>query len=250
MSDDRRDMIALRGVSKSYRQGRHACVEAVAGVSLTVRAGEFVLIMGPSGSGKTTLLSMMGCIASPNSGHIAIDGVTVSELDQAALPRFRLHHIGFVFQSFRLLDALSVTENVEVPLNLAGVRRPESRRRAHELLHGLGLSSRTSFAPRALSGGERQRVAIARALANDPPVLLADEPTGNLDSAAGDLVIRLLHEQAVERGKAVVVVSHDTRIRQYADWVIPMEDGRMGEVQPTVGTSPQHQTRIEAGPLS
>ena len=223
----RRDGIVLEHVVRRFGEGDGGVVQAVDDVSLVVRPGELVAVMGPSGSGKTTLLSVAGGLLAPSGGQVWVDRVALTPLSQRALTEFRLHHIGFVFQTFRLIDALSAAENVELPLNVAGVRRPASRRRADELIRQLGLAARAQFRPKALSGGEKQRVAIARALANDPPVLLADEPTGSLDSHAGQEVIELLHAAAHHDGKAVLVVSHDQRIGRFADRVVLLEDGRV-----------------------
>jgi len=217
--------IAAENLTKVYLNHSRPPVQAVNGVGLTVAAGEIVLISGPNGSGKTTLLSMLGCLLKPNAGTIRICGRDVTVLDQRELADFRLRHIGFVFQNFRLLDSLSVMENVELPLNLAGIRRPESRERARAALEELKISHRARFYPNVLSGGERQRAAIARALVNDPGIVLADEPTGSLDSVAGRAAMEYLSEAARKSGKAVVIVGHDERIRSFADRVITMEDG-------------------------
>lgn len=223
MSDAR---VVLRAVALSRTFGEPpADVVAVSDASFDVRAGEMVLIMGPSGSGKTTLLSMVGGLIGATSGEVELAGVTLSTQTQQQLTALRLRHVGFIFQSFRLIDALSVAENVELPLSLAGMRRPASRRRAMELLDELGMSQRAAALPRTLSGGEKQRAAIARAFANDPPLVLADEPTGSLDSHAGHTAIELLHRAARHHDKAVVVVSHDPRIIPFADRTLAIEDG-------------------------
>jgi len=220
-----RDGIRLQHVSRHFGDG-DGRVHAVQDACLVVRRGELVAVMGPSGSGKTTLLSVAGGLLAPSAGCVEIDGVDIGALSQAELTEFRLRKIGFVFQTFHLIEALSATENVELPLNLAGIFRPASSERATRLVHQLGLAERATFRPRELSGGEKQRVAVARALANDPPVLLADEPTGSLDSRAGQEVIELLHDAAHVMGKAVLVVSHDPRIRPFADQIVTIEDGR------------------------
>lgn len=217
--------IATENLTKIYLNHSHPSVQAVKGVDLKVAAGEIVLINGPNGSGKTTLLSMLGCLLKPNAGTIRICGRDVTVLDQRELSDFRLRNIGFVFQNFRLLDSLSVMENVELPLNLAGIRRPESRERARAALEELKISHRARFYPNVLSGGERQRAAIARALVNDPGIILADEPTGSLDSMAGRAAVQCLSEAARKSRAAVVIVGHDERIRSFADRVITMEDG-------------------------
>jgi putative ABC transport system ATP-binding protein len=215
-------MIRATGVTKTYGSGDTA-VTAVRDVTLDVASGEVLLILGPNGSGKTTLLAMLGCMLRPTSGTIAIDGQPVNTLTNRQLADLRLRRIGFVFQSFRLLDALSARDNIALLLQLAGA--PLAR--ADELLARVGMSHRASLRADALSGGEKQRIAIARAIANDPPILLADEPTGSLDSVAGEQIVKMLVAQAHEERKAVVIVSHDTRIEAYADRVVRMGDGEL-----------------------
>ncbi|MFQ5798491.1 MAG: ABC transporter ATP-binding protein [Bacteroidota bacterium] len=216
-------------ISKRYSHDSAVGVLAVADVNLEVQRGEILLVSGPNGSGKTTLLSMLGCLVRPTSGSISVIGREVTALGQRELTEFRLKHIGFIFQTFRLLHSLSVLENIELILNLTGIRRPRAGEQAGLLLHELGISHRADFLPNALSGGEKQRVAIARALANDPELLLADEPTGSLDSHAGQATIELLCEAAQRRSKTVIIVSHDVRIQHYAHRVLRMEDGRIVE---------------------
>jgi putative ABC transport system ATP-binding protein len=220
-------VLEAQHLTKVFSSNSRIRVKAVDDVSLEAREGEVLLISGPNGSGKTTLLSIIGCLVEPGSGSLRIRGNDVTGLDQSALTLFRLQHVGFIFQSFRLLDSLTARENVEIVLNLAGGRRPESLRRADALLEELEIFHRASFAPKSLSGGEKQRVAIARALANDPFLILADEPTGSLDSQAGQKTIELLCGAARRHKKTVVVVSHDPRIQHYADRVVRMEDGRI-----------------------
>ncbi len=198
-------------------------VRAVDGVSLRVASGEAILILGPNGSGKTTLLSMLGGLLQPTSGRVLIAGTDVTAMSEQARCHFRLRTIGFIFQSFHLLDALTARENVQLVLDLA---HDSDRERADTLLDELGVRQRADFLPHAMSGGEKQRVAIARALANDPAILLADEPTGSLDSQAGEATIRLLCDSARRHGKAVIIVSHDTRIVPRVDRVLSMVDGR------------------------
>lgn len=217
-------VVMAERVTRAFGEGM-ARVEALRGIDLAVRAGEFVLIMGPSGSGKTTLLSVLGALLSPTSGTVTIAGRTVTGLSERRLPDVRIRLLGFVFQDFNLLSALTARENVEVVMDFAGVPSAEARGRARKLLEDLGLAERLEFLPEKLSGGEKQRVAIARALANDPAVLLCDEPTANLDSRIGHEVVQSLRRVADERGKAVIVVSHDDRIRPHADRVLWLEDG-------------------------
>lgn len=216
--------LVLEHVSKTFGRGE-AAVRAVDDLSLSVAAGEVVLVMGPSGSGKTTVLAIAGCLMRPDSGRVRLGGVDVTALPQSRLPAVRREGIGFIFQSFNLLGALTARENVELVLGLSG--KGNQRAAASQLLGSLGLEKRGDFLPAQLSGGEKQRVAIARALATDPRVILADEPTANLDSRSGQQVMTLLAQSARERRKAVVVVSHDTRLREIADRIIWMEDGRL-----------------------
>ncbi len=223
---EQKPVLELQEVEKVYGQGR-AAVKALAGVSLKVEPGEVAVIMGPSGSGKTTLLSISGALLKPTSGRVSIMGEDITKLSERELPRIRLKHIGFVFQAFNLLSALTALENVEITLSLANSSGNNARRKAADLLTSLGLKDRLSHYPDELSGGEKQRVAIARALINDPDLILADEPTGNLDSKAGHAVAELLQQIAKRDGKAVVVVSHDMRIIDIADHVHWLEDGRL-----------------------
>jgi putative ABC transport system ATP-binding protein len=221
-----RPVLTVESVTKVFGTARTQ-VRAVDGVSFAVGSGEIVLIMGPSGSGKTTLLTILGGLLRPTSGRVVIDGLDLTAMRPAELPRVRREHVGFVFQSFNLLDSLSAQENVEVALNVAGVGGAAARSRARDLLITAGLEGRLDFRARDLSGGEKQRVSIARALANRPQLLLADEPTANLDSRNGHEVMQLLHDLAKREGHTVVVVSHDTRLQDIADRVLWLEDGRL-----------------------
>ena len=214
----------VRDVSKRFGEGDTA-VAAVREVSLAVEPGEVVLIMGPSGSGKTTLLSMMGALLKPTTGSIHLDGTELSALSEGHLPDIRLRQFGFIFQDFNLLSALTARENVTLVAELAGSKARAARDKATALLTELGLGERLEFLPEKLSGGEKQRVAIARALINDPTLILADEPTANLDSRIGHEIMRLLRGIAKEQGRSVVIVSHDQRIRDIADRVLWLEDG-------------------------
>ena len=211
-------------ISKKYGSGTTA-VTAVHDVSLSVSPGEIVLIMGPSGSGKTTLLSMLGALLKPSEGTILLNGTVISALAESRLPEIRLRQFGFIFQDFNLLSALTTLENVAIVAELAGTRSKEARRKATDLLRELGLGERLNFLPEKLSGGEKQRVAIARALVNDPALILADEPTANLDSKIGQEIMRLLRRIAKEQRRSVIIVSHDQRIRDIADRVLWLEDG-------------------------
>lgn len=224
-------LLSIQDVTKVYGDGPR-CVTALNGVSLDVHSGEVILILGPSGSGKTTLLSIMGCILRPTHGEVFANGCDVNQLSDHELSRLRREQIGFVFQSFNLLNFLTARKNVEVVMNLAGIRGQRARERAVELLSLVKLDHRLDFAPGDLSGGEKQRVSIARALANDPKVILADEPTANLDSRTGRVVVDLLASLAREKGCGVVIVTHDCRIAEIADRVLYLNDGALSEVAP------------------
>lgn len=219
-------VLSVSGLTKRFGEGATTVV-AVRDVSLSVAAGEIVLIMGPSGSGKTTLLSMLGCLLRPSEGTITLAGQVVSALPERQLPDVRLHQIGFIFQDFNLLAALSARDNVAIVAELAGIGRQAARRRAHVLLEELGLGNRLAFLPEKLSGGEKQRVAIARSLANEPSLILADEPTANVDSKIGHDLMNLFRRVTSEQGRSAVIVSHDQRIRTIADRVLWLEDGQL-----------------------
>jgi putative ABC transport system ATP-binding protein len=221
-----RPLASVSDVGKTYGSGA-AAVRALQHVSLAINAGELVLLEGPSGSGKTTLLSILGCILKPTAGSVKIGGREVSGLPEHRLPEVRLRHIGFVFQFFNLLPALSARENVQMPLDLRGVSSREAQRKAVRLLERVDLGAKMNALPDALSGGEKQRVAIARAVACDPDLLLADEPTAALDSASGRGIMELLRDFGHEQERAVVAVSHDPRLREFADRVVRLEDGRL-----------------------
>lgn len=218
--------IELKHLTKVYGSG-HVAVKAVDDVSLHVVKGEIVAIMGPSGSGKTTLLQLIGALLRPTSGEVLVDGKNVTALPERELPQVRLRTFGFIFQTANLLSALNALQNVELVMNLNGLKGTEARQRARGLLEQLGMGARLKHKPAKLSGGEQQRVAVARALANEPQILLADEPTANLDSKTGHTVIELLRTISKEQGKTVVIVSHDLRIRYLVDRVLWLEDGNL-----------------------
>jgi putative ABC transport system ATP-binding protein len=223
-------LVRIRRLEKTFGEGETR-VEAVRGLDLELARGEIVLIMGPSGSGKTTFLSMLGGLLRTTAGEIWIDGTDIAALSERELPPFRARTFGFVFQDFNLVAALSARENVEVALNIAGQSGRPARERARALLESMGLAGRLDFPVEKLSGGEKQRVAISRAIANRPALILADEPTANLDSHHGAETMRLLRELAKEQGTTVVIVSHDERLRQIADRVLWLEDGRFKTMQ-------------------
>jgi putative ABC transport system ATP-binding protein len=219
-------VIEARNVSKIYGEGS-ARILAVDSVSLALNRKEVVLIAGPSGSGKTTLLSMMGCILRPTSGEVYVEGRPASSLSEAMLPDIRRKYIGFVFQSFNLFPSLTTAENIELVLRLKHVERSRIGPTALALLESVGIAKRARLYPPDLSGGEKQRTALARAMAGDPPVILADEPTANLDSKTGREVLSLLRALAEDRDKAIVIVSHDPKAEQLAHRVAVLEDGRL-----------------------
>jgi putative ABC transport system ATP-binding protein len=220
------EVISVRDVTKIYGEGP-AQVPALHGVNLEVRRGEVVLLMGPSGSGKTTLLSIMGCILGATSGSVKISGREVTQLSEKELPQIRLQHIGFVFQGFNLFPTLTVGENVELSLDLKGVRGEKAKEEARRLLEQVGLAGKYDTFPSDISGGQKQRVAIARALAGSPDLILADEPTAALDSQTGRNVMLMMRELAHNNGRAVVVVTHDSRVLEFGDRIVHMEDGRI-----------------------
>ena len=236
--------ISVHQLSKTYGEGDIA-VHAVHDVDLEVERGEVVLIMGPSGSGKTTLLLMLGAMLRPTSGSILINGIDLATTPERRLPALRAHHLGFIFQDFNLLGALTALENVELACNLAGTFGRDAAGRATDLLQHVGLAKRLRFRPDQLSGGEKQRVAIARALANKPTLILADEPTANLDSSHGRGIARLLRELAQEQQCSIVIVSHDDRLRQVADRVLWLEDGTFRELT-AMATDPVCGMPVEA----
>jgi len=224
-------IIRVENVHKSYLMGKEA-VPALRGVSLDVRRGEMVCLMGPSGSGKTTLLNIIGGLDEPGRGHVAIDGNDIVAMSEEGLARLRLERIGFVFQTFNLLNNFTALENVEAPMVL--LRRPgrrERRARALALLANVGLADRVDHYPSELSGGQQQRVAVARSLANDPAIIIGDEMTGDLDSETGFEIMRLVRQLNQHDGKTVVYVTHDPRMAEFADYTVHLLDGVVVEAQ-------------------
>lgn len=219
-------VIETSHLSKVYVMGGEE-IKAVDNVDLVIAKGEFVSIMGPSGSGKTTLLNLIGCIDRPTGGTVLFEGQNVSELKESQLDQLRLRKVGFVFQSFNLMPILTALENVMFPMEMAGVAKKEQIRRATELLGWVGLSKRMNHKPRQLSAGENQRVGIARALANDPAILLADEPTGNLDSKTAEEIALLFGRVNSEYGTSIMLVTHNPGVAEVAARSIKMRDGRL-----------------------
>ncbi|WP_448516443.1 ABC transporter ATP-binding protein [Pseudothermotoga sp.] len=219
------EIIKVENVKKIYKMGDNE-VRALDGVSLAVEEGEFLIVMGPSGSGKTTLLHLMGCLDKPTEGEIYIASTPVSKLNDSQLAKIRNKMVGFVFQQFNLLPRLTALENVELPMIYAGVPKAARRKKAKELLELVGLGDRLHHRPTQLSGGQMQRVAIARALANDPMVLLADEPTGNLDSKSGEEILKIFSELN-ERGQTIIIVTHDPEVAKHGDRIVRMRDGKI-----------------------
>jgi len=213
-------------VTKVFDEGKQK-VSVLRGVSLSLEPGEVVALEGPSGSGKTTFLSILGCILTPTSGRLVVEGREVDPKKPSKLPEIRKRSIGFVFQQFNLFPALTALENVEYALNIKGVKSPEARKKAAAILERVGLGERMGFLPRDLSGGQKQRVAIARALAAEPAILLADEPTANLDSQVGTQILDLFRTLAREDGRALLIVTHDPKVRAVSDRVVMIRDGRI-----------------------
>jgi putative ABC transport system ATP-binding protein len=218
-------MIELEGITKVYRTGSQS-LEALRGVSLAIGRGEFVSVMGPSGSGKSTLMNIVGCLDTPSAGDYVLDGEKVAGLTFDQLAAVRNRKIGFVFQNFNLLPYASAWENIELPMLFDGKNARKRRERVTELLNAVGLYDWREHRPTELSGGQQQRVALARALANDPPILLADEPTGNLDSKSGEEIMGILGELWKE-GRTIVMVTHDDRIASHSERVIRLFDGQV-----------------------
>jgi len=217
-------ILEAREVEKTYSLGK-VLVSALRGITLEVEQGEFVAIFGPSGSGKSTLLHVLGGLDRPDKGSVYIDGINLSTLNDAKLAEVRLHKIGFVFQFFNLLPRLTALRNVELPLTLADMSEKESIQKATDMLELVGLKDRMNHRPTELSGGEQQRVAIARALINDPKIVLADEPTGNLDTTTGWEIVRLMKRLNEEKGQTFVVVTHDQGVAETAHRMIYLKDG-------------------------
>jgi len=223
-------VISIQELTKTYQMSEIS-VHALRGISLDIRAGEFVAVVGPSGSGKSTLMHILGCLDRPTSGQYFLEGRDVSQLTDDELSKIRNRQIGFVFQGFNLLSRTSALENVELPLlyNDSGITAQERKRRALAALTAVGLESRTDHHPNQLSGGQQQRVAIARALLNAPSIILADEPTGNLDSKTSVEVMQIFQDLQAQRGITIVLITHDRQVAEYASRIVTFKDGRIVE---------------------
>ncbi len=220
------NVLETTNVTKTFREGREE-VNVLNGVSLNLRAGEIVALEGPSGSGKTTFLSIVGCILTPSGGRVVVDGEQVDPKRPEQLPEIRKKSIGFVFQQYNLFLSLTALENVQYALKIKGQTGAGARHEAQRVLESVGLSDRLNFLPRDLSGGQKQRVALARALAGGPPLLLADEPTANLDTQIGGQVIELFRQSAKQHNRGLLIVTHDPKIRPIADRVLQIRDGKI-----------------------
>lgn len=230
MTGNDKSAVEVLGLTKVFGTG-DTRVEAICGIDLKITEGEFVAVMGPSGSGKSTLLHLIGGLDEPTSGHIVVGGDDFSSLDDDALTMLRRRRIGFVFQAFNLITVLTAEENVALPLVLDGMDEAEAQRRARAALERTGLTDRGSHLPAELSGGEQQRVAVSRSLVNEPLLLLADEPTGNLDSATSDQIMSLLRRLVNDQGQTILMVTHNARHAAMADRIITLRDGRIVEQQ-------------------
>jgi len=219
-------MIELNEIAKTY-QGKNIYTEAIKNLNLKVRDGDFVAIMGRSGSGKTTLLNILGCMDHFDSGCYYFDGEDIANFNNRQLAKFRNQKIGFVFQSFNLIPSLTSVENIELPLGLANVKKEKRKARAYELLKEVGLEEKAHHKPSELSGGQQQRIAIARAIANHPKVLLADEPTGNLDEKSGFQIMEYLKRLNQKEHITIIMVTHDILIAKYADYILELRDGKL-----------------------
>ncbi|WP_422288205.1 ABC transporter ATP-binding protein [Methanothrix sp.] len=220
-------LIELKEIKKTYLVGRSE-YPVLKGIDLEIEEGEFVALMGPSGSGKSTLLNIIGCLDRPTSGRFVLQGKDISRTSDQELARIRREELGFIFQTFNLIARISVQQNVEIPLMLRGISRRERRERATKLLESLNVAHRAEFGPQNISGGERQRVAIARALANDPRIIIADEPTGNLDLKNSSEVMKILN-RLHEEGRTIIMVTHNPEITGNCSRVIRLRDGRLME---------------------
>lgn len=237
MSQTNGTLLEIESVSKIYQLGKTS-IKALHEVSFNVRTGEFLSIVGPSGCGKTTMLNIIGCIDKPTSGTVRFAGTDVTQLSDAEEADIRLARMGFVFQSFNLVPVLTVEENVEFPLILKGVPKRKRRERVRELVEAVGLSDYYGHKPDELSGGQRQRVAIARALVNEPQVVIADEPTANLDSKTGEMILQLMKQLNEEKQVSFIFSTHDPDVMQHAKRIVHLRDGEIEEIEERTGEAP------------
>jgi putative ABC transport system ATP-binding protein len=219
-------LIDIRDVTKTYEMGAETIVHALAGVSLAIEGGDYVAIMGPSGSGKSTLMNLIGCLDTPSTGSYVLKGREIATMNDDELAQIRNKEIGFIFQTFNLLPRADAVQNVELPLVYSGLARRERRERAEKALDDVGLGTRKHHRPNEMSGGQRQRVAIARALVNRPSILLADEPTGNLDSKTGEEILALM-DDLHRKGNTIILVTHEDELAQHAARVVRLRDGKI-----------------------
>jgi putative ABC transport system ATP-binding protein len=225
-----KNIVRVKNVTKTFQLGK-IDVQALKGVDLEIAAGQYVSIMGPSGSGKSTLFNMIGGLDKPSSGKVFIDEVDISQLDAYELAWLRCRKIGYIFQTFNIIQVMTALENVTLPMTFAGVRNETAVEKGMELLQLVGLADRFQHKPSELSGGQQQRVAIARALANDPAIILADEPTGNLDLSTGEEIITLLKNMSRERGVTIISATHDIKMLNVSDQVVWIRDGRIDKIE-------------------
>ncbi len=234
-SAPRTPVVEIRGLAKSYQRGGQS-VAVLAGLDLDIFPGDFLALMGPSGSGKSTLLNLIAGIDKPDSGTLRVNGVDITRLSQSALADWRAHHVGFIFQFYNLMPVLTALENVELPLLLADLSRRERRERAELTLSMVGLADRSSHYPSELSGGQQQRVAIARAIVTDPTLLVADEPTGDLDRTSAGEILHLMERLNTELGKTIIMVTHDQRAAEAAHSIVQLEKGAIERGRGDAGT--------------
>jgi putative ABC transport system ATP-binding protein len=224
-------LISLKNIVKTYYVGKPNELEILHGIDFEISEGDFVAIVGASGSGKTTLMNIIGALDRPTSGEYVLDGINIGELNDASLSEIRNKKIGFVFQNFNLIPRLSAQSNVELPMAYAGMHKRERVKKAKELLEMVGMTDRAKHMPNELSGGEKQRIAIARSLANDPAIILADEPTGALDSKTGKQVLEIFHKLHTEQGKTIIVITHSAEVAQETEAIIIIKDGNIVDKQ-------------------
>lgn len=228
--DEIKNIVRVSGVTKDFDLGK-IVVKVLKGIDLEIEAGKYISIMGPSGSGKSTLFNMIGGLDKPTGGKVFIDEVDIAQLDAYELAWLRCRKIGYIFQTFNLIPVMTALENITIPMTFAGVQSEDANKRGMELLEQVGLGGRHSHRPSELSGGQQQRVAVARALANSPSIILADEPTGNLDLTTGEDIIKLLKTMSLERGVTVISATHDYKMLNVSDQVIWIRDGRIDKIQ-------------------